>query len=162
MSTMHFSFRGPDLTSPEAGQAPVREVPPVGDYHAKIVDIKPGMTKQTPPKQKMVVEFILLMTMDGDRASAGRRVFQDYILETEIRESGNDIHTYRLRQLLSACKIPIVNNSFDAAPMVGAEVKIRVTHRFGTPMPPDYKVPVFANVQEVDMLPSAANAEDLL
>ena len=161
MSDLNFRFQGRDLNSPEAGAPPVREVLPKGDYIAKIVDIKSGLTKQQTPQPKMVVEYMILSDVEGVRSFSGKRVFQDYMLNPEVRGDGNDVHTYRLRGLLSACNIPIVNNSFNAQPMIGTDVRITVDHRFGNPGM-DGKIPVFTNVKQVDRVASNSENEDIL
>lgn len=163
MSEMQFKYSGRDLNSPEASNAPARDVLPAGTYVAKIVEVKGGLTKQNPPQPKMIVEFMILTDNDTppSRAMSGKRVFQDYVLNSEVRNDGNDFQTYRLRGLLSACSVRVVNNSFDASPMKGMDVMITVTHRFGNPGA-DGKVSTFANVNEVDRVPSESDAEDIL
>lgn len=161
MTDLNFRYAGRDLNSPEAATAPVREVLPKGKFAAKIVDIKPGLTRHQPPQPKMVVEFMVLNDEAGSRAMSGKRAFQDYVLNPETRGDGNDFQTYRLRGLLSACAVPVVNNSFDAGPMIGQDVMITITHRFGSPTP-DGKVPTFANVDAVDRLPSEGDGGDIL
>lgn len=174
MSDLNFKFGGRDLNDPKAGEVPVREVLPLGKYVAKIVDIKAGLTRQQPPQPKMSIEFMILHTArsvdangvctneGGDRSLSGKRAFQDYLLNPEVRGDGNDFNTYRLRGLLSACQIPVVNNSFDATPMVGKDVLITITHRFGNP-DANGKVPTFANVDGVDRVEVAgAPTEDIL
>lgn len=161
MSDLNFRFHGRDLNSPEAGAPPTREILPKGDYIAKIVDIKSGLTKQQTPQPKMIVEFMVLSDVDGVRSFSGKRVFQDYMLNPEVRGDGNDVHTYRLRGLLSACGIPIQNNSFNAQPMIGMDVKITVDHRFGNPGA-DGKIPTFTNVKSVDRVAAGGADEDIL
>jgi hypothetical protein len=161
MSDLNFRYGGRDLNSPEAGNAPTREVLPKGKYVCKIVDIKAGLTKQTPPQPKMVVEFMVLTDESGSRAMSGKRVFQDYMLNPEVRGDGNDFQTYRLRGLLSACQVPVVSNQFDAQPMIGQDVLVTVTHRFGNPGP-DGKIPTFTNVETVDRVAGAGDAGDIL
>ena len=162
MSDLTFKYGGRDLNSPEANAVPTREILAKGKYVVKIVDIKAGLTKQQPPQPKMVVEFMVLTDEAGSRAMAGKRVFNDYMLNPEVRGEGNDFQTYRLRGLLSACAVPIVNNSFDAAPMIGQDVMISITHRFGTVPGPDGKIPTFANVESIDRLATPENAGDIL
>lgn len=163
MSDLNFKYNGRDLNSPEANAVPTREVVPKGQYVSKIVDIKGGLTKQQPPQPKMVCEFMVLTdnATPPSRAMAGKRVFQDYMLNSEVRGDGNDFQTYRLRGLLSACQVPVVANQFDASPMVGMDVLITVSHRFGNPGA-DGKVPTFANVETVDRVPGEGGGGDIL
>lgn len=161
MADLNFRYNGRDLNSPEAATVPVRVVLPKGKYVAKIVDIRPGLTKQQPPQPKMVVEFMVLNDEAGSRAMSGKRAFQDYVLNPETRGDGNDFQTYRLRGLLSACAVSVVNNSFDAGPMIGQNVMITITHRFGNPAP-DGQIPTFANVDVVDRLPGEGGGGDIL
>jgi hypothetical protein len=141
------------LTDPEAATKPPKREPIKPGVYIAIIQAAPmGVTKGSPPLAKMSVEFQILHAAEkGDTSEAGRRVFQDYILEKDPSKTDlNAQRRWELRMLLDATGVPYTDNGFNTDHLVTKTVKITVRHRNGTQVDEDGKLPVFTNVVKVD------------
>jgi hypothetical protein len=141
------------LTDPNAkNKPPKREPVAPGVYIATIMAAPLGVTKGAPPLTKMSVEFQILHSEKNDQAEAGRRVFQDYILEKDPTKTDlNAQRRWELRMLLDAAAVPYTDGGFNSDHLLTKTVKITVRHRNGTQVDEDGKLPVFTNVVKVDL-----------
>jgi len=147
----------PNITSDEAAKVPERTLIEPGDYAALIMSVNLGMTRTAKPLAKITVEMQILRSFDDSKATvfAGRRVYQDYILEPD--ESMEDLSKQRaheLRMLLDATGIPFNDEGFNTDHLIAKSVKITIKHRMGRPDPADLAkpVPVYMSVSKVDTL----------
>ena len=143
-----------DITADDATKAPPpKQVIPSGVYHAAIMQVVAGLTKTTPPLNKITVEYQILFRADDKNTDMqGRRVFQDYVLEkmpTDERLS----QTWRkeLTELLIATGTPYTAAGFNTDHLLTKEVKIQIIQRAGRVMDPETKTfPIFNGVKKVD------------
>jgi hypothetical protein len=99
----------------------------------------------------MSVEFQILHNDKKEETEAGRRVFQDYILEKDpAKPDLNAQRRWELRMLLDAAGVPYTDEGFNTDHLLTKTVKITVRHRNGTQVDEDGKLPVFTNVVKVD------------
>lgn len=135
-----------------AAKPPRREPVPAGTYIALIVAAPLGITRGTPPLQKLAVEFqILHETETNDEAQAGRRVYQDFILEKDPSKPDLNLQRrWELRMLLDATAVSYTDAGFNSDHLVTRAVKITVFNRNGTKVDEDGHVPVFTNVKRID------------
>jgi len=140
------------LTDPNAAQKPPKREPVApGVYVALIMAAPVGVTKGAPPLNKMSVEFQVLHDEKNNAHEAGRRVFQDYILEKDPAKTDlNAQRRWELRMLLDACGVAYTDDGFNTDHLLTKTVKITVRHRNGTQVDEDGKLPVFTNVVKVD------------
>jgi len=144
----HDKITDPDATT----KPPKREPVPPGVYVALIMAAPLGVTKGTPPLDKVMVEFqILHGESASETAQAGRRVYQDYILEKDpAKPDLNAQRRWELRMLLDAAAVAYTDDGFNTDHLMNKTVKITVRHRNGTQPDEDGKLPVFTNVVKVD------------
>jgi hypothetical protein len=153
------------LTDPDAANKPPRRPPIVeGDYIAVIMAAPLGVTKGTPPLNKVSVEFQILHTADErkDTSESGRRVFQDYVLEPDAAKP--DLSAQRrweLRMLLDSAKVPYTDDGFNTDHLVTKTVKITVIHKKGDKVDDDGKPLMFTNIKKVDTAEEISD-EDLV
>lgn len=158
--------------SDDAKKPPPRREPiEPGCYHALIMGVKQGVTRYEPVQDKISVEFqILHRADDGDEKYAGRRVWQDYVLEPVPGQDDESlriskVRRYELRQLLDASDTPYSEDSetdevlFNTDHMMNKAVKIWVHHRYGKQKDEHGKLPVFENVRKVDTAEEADDEE---
>jgi hypothetical protein len=140
------------LTDPNAALKPPKRDPVApGVYISLIMAAPMGVTKGAPPLNKMSVEFQILHTDKNDPLEAGRRVFQDYILEKDpAKPDLTAQRRWELRMLLDACGVAYTDDGFNTDHLLTKTVKITVRHRNGTQVDEDGKLPVFTNVVKVD------------
>lgn len=140
------------LTDPDAATKPPKRDPVAPGVYIALIQAAPmGVTKGSPPLSKMSVEFQLLHNDKNDTAEAGRRVFQDYILEKDPTKTDlNAQRRWELRMLLDAAGVPYTDDGFNTDHLLTKTVKITVRHRNGTQVDEDGKLPVFTNVVKVD------------
>ncbi len=158
-------FKTTKLTDPKtAEKPPPREPVAEGVYGASIMAIAMGTTNTTPVLQKMTCEFQVLYACESnDRKYAGRRVFQDYVLEEwpNDTEGRTQRDMYSLTQLLRNAGVPFTDDGFNANLLIGKSVKITVRHRKGSKVDENGQRPVFTNVVMVDSIEDV-NTEDLV
>lgn len=140
------------LTDPGAATKPPKRDPvSPGVYVAIIMAAPLGVTKGAPPLNKMSVEFQILHNDKNETHEAGRRVFQDYILEKDAAKSDlNAQRRWELRMLLDAAGAPYTDAGFNSDHLLTKTVKITVRHRNGTQRDEEGLLPVFTNVVKVD------------
>jgi len=140
------------LTDPNASQKPPKREPvPPGVYIATIMAAPMGVTKGSPPLNKISVEFQILHDDKNVATEAGRRVFQDYILEKDPAKTDlNAQRRWELRMLLDAAGVVYTDDGFNTDHLMTKTVKITVRNRNGTQQDEDGKYPVFTNVVKVD------------
>jgi len=140
------------ITDQDATTKPPKRDPVApGVYIATIMGAPMGVTKGAPPLSKMSVEFQILHNDKNDATEAGRRVFQDYILDKDpVKTDLNAQRRWELRMLLDAASVPYTDESFNTDHLPTKTVKITVRHRNGTQVDEDGKLPVFTNVVKVD------------
>jgi len=142
------------ITGEEAAAKPPKKEPvKPGTYVAVIMAAPTGVTKGPPVLNKLAVEFQILHADDETKSVlfAGRRVYQDYILEKD--PSKPDLSTQRrweLRMLLDAANVAYTDQGFNTDHLVTKTVKITVRQRTGTQADEEGKFPVFSNVVKVD------------
>lgn len=140
------------LTDPNALQKPPKRPPVAAGVYVAIIMAAPlGVTKGSPPLNKISVEFQILHSEKNDETEAGRRVFQDYILEKDPSKADlNAQRRWELRMLLDAAAVAYTDDGFNTDHLLTKVVKITVRHRNGTQVDEDGKLPVFSNVVKVD------------
>jgi hypothetical protein len=140
------------LTDPSAAAKPPKRDPVAPGVYVAIVMAAPlGVTKGSPPLQKVMVEFQILHSEKNEAHEAGRRVFQDYILEKDAAKSDmNAQRRWELRMLLDAAGVAYTDDGFNTDHLLTKTVKITVRHRNGTQKDEDGVLPVFTNVVKVD------------
>jgi hypothetical protein len=159
------AIKHPAMDSEDAKKAPKREPVDPGEYAAVIVNAPLGVTRGVPPLQKISVNFQLIHKINEDGSIeakwAGRRVFQDYILEPDPSNSFLDEQRrYELRMLLDASGIVYTPTSFNNEHLDNKPVRIVVRHRTGKEKDEDGKLMVFSNVVKVDCPASEAGSDD--
>jgi len=153
MASVRVTHHG--LTSDEATKPPLRNPVEPGEYKVKIVRAEASITRSSPPLTKVTVEFSIIHGIgeDGEAVDkeAGRRLFQDYILDPDPNYPGLDeVRVYELRQMLDATHIEYTDEGFDTDHLNGLLVNVKVKHRKGKTPDEDGRIPVFANVYHVD------------
>lgn len=141
------------LTDEAAKEAPKREPVPAGDYIATIAAAPLGVTKGSPPLQKITVEFHVLYECKEpkDTTHEGRHVYQDYILEKDPRQPDMTQQRRReLRMLLDATGVAYTDEGFNSDHLVTKSVRITIKHRKGKQPDEDGNLPIFTNVVKVD------------
>jgi hypothetical protein len=141
------------LSSDNAREAPRREPIPPGDYVATIAAAPLGITKGSPPLQKISVEFHILYacTEPKDTTHEGRHLYQDYILEKDPRTPDLSQQRRReLRMMLDATGVSFTDEGFNTDHLVMKVVKISVKHRKGKQPDENGNLPTFTNVVKVD------------
>ena len=140
----------------DATKPPPRQPLPSGNYDALIANSVIGLTKKT-GLDKLTIEYRIVKTTEGDAAFGGRRVYQDYVLQRGTDEEMNAREAFRIRQLLDATGITYTTATdgggfeFNSDQMHNKAVRITVTQRPGTQPNPDGVIPIFNNVDRVDM-----------
>lgn len=163
----HEGIKDDDATVP-----PKRDPVPEGNYNALIVAAHQSATSSSPPLAKVAVQFQIVSRLadEGQEApppdaekDAGRRVFQDYIIEPDpTMPQMNDQRKYELRCLLDAAKVDFDDTGFDTDDLLNKPVKIKVRHRRGTKVDPDTnELPIFTNVRKVESL-EEISSDDLV
>lgn len=148
----------PNMSSPDATTPPVRTPIEPGVYEAAIVNVGVGTTKGDHKLMKITVSYQVLARIleDGGKepVEAGRRVFQDYILEADPNYPDlSDQRRFELRQLLDAANVEFDDDGFDTDAFVTEphrRVRITVRHREGNETDENGKKRVFTNVSKVD------------
>lgn len=146
----------PNITSEEAKEAPKREPVPPGKYHVLIMNVNQGSTKHSTPLSKISVEFQILFGLgeDGqkhDEEHAGRRVYQDFILEHDPSMPDlSEQRRWELVMLLDACNVEYDDDGFDTDHLKEKAVIITVRHREGSKTDDDGNKRIFTNVVKVD------------
>lgn len=141
----------PSITDDSAKAPPPRDPIPPGIYHAIIMSAVQGITNNSPPQVKLTVEYqILFEDATHNDALAGRRVFQQYVLEPVPNPQLAALHRHELRQLLDATGIPYTDDGFNSDHLQTKVVKITVRQKTGTQAGADGVLPVFTNVIRVD------------
>lgn len=158
------------VNSEDAKKPPPRREPvEPGCYHALIMKVGMGTTRYEPVLEKITVEYqILFRDEDHDETHAGRRVWQDYVVEpTPGDERMSQVRRYELRQLLDATDTPYTEDPetkqgvFNTDHLLNKTVKIWIRHRHGKTPDEHGKLPVFENVRKVDTA-EEADDEDLV
>ena len=158
------------VNSEDAKKPPPRREPvDPGCYHALIMQVAQSVTRGEPPLEKISVEYqILHRDEDNDQTHAGRRVFQDYIIEpTPGDERVSKLRRYELRQLLDATDTPYSEDPetkqgvFNTDHLLNKTVKVWIHHRYGKQRDENGKLPVYDNVRKVDTA-EEANDEDIV
>lgn len=150
------SVSHPGFASDESKTAPKRVVVPPGRYAALLVKAEQGSTRHKEPLSKISCEFQILHQIDedGKRADvkqAGRRVFQDYILEYDSSMPDmSEQRRYELRMLIDACEADFSEDGFELDDLQNKKVIITVKHREGSKMNDDGTPKIFTNVVAVD------------
>jgi hypothetical protein len=152
------------LAGEDATAAPKREPVPPGVYKAVIMGCPIGTTNHQPPLTKISTEFQLIHKVEEDGSldtqMAGRRVWQDFILEPDERKPDmSKLWRYELRMLLDATGTPFTEAGFNTDHVVNKAVIITVRHRSGKVDPNTGIVPVYSNVVKVDTAEEIADEE---
>jgi hypothetical protein len=139
----------------KADKPPARQPIPPAIYDALIVNSALGLTKQT-GLSKFTIEYRLLKTAEGDETMSGRRVFQDYVYQAGADSETNGREAFRIRQLFDATGIAYTvdaDGSFgcNTDHMHNKPVRITVTQRSGKQPDAHGVIPVFNNVDRVDI-----------
>lgn len=158
------SVKHKSITSDEAKEAPKREPVPVGDYHAIIMNVMEGATRHENPLSKISVEFQVLFAVDEegnqDDTHAGRRVYQDYILEeAEGMPDMNEQRRYELVMLLDGCGVEYDDDGFDTDHLKEKTVVITVRHRTGNSKDDEGNPRIYTNVVKVDSTEAVAEGD---
>lgn len=153
-------------------QKPARTIVPPSIYEALIANITDGMTTQSPPRQKITIEYqIIKRVEDGNEEFKGRRVYQDYIIEPAGNE-GDAREAWRLKQVLDAAgaeyRMEGEVTIFNTDHLIGKYVKIEVKKRVGKLTPEQMAMPVeqrpaapeFNRVDRVDSM--SVNESELI
>jgi hypothetical protein len=145
-----------NLAGEEATKPPVRKPVAAGQYLAAIIAVALGATRGAKPLSKMTVQYQIIHRIEEGKEpsldEAGRRVFQDYILEDDGGEM-SELRRFDLRQLLDAAQVPFDDNSFDTDDFLTEphkKVVITVKHREGAEVDENGEKRIFANVTKVD------------
>jgi len=137
-----------------ATKPPPRQPLPPGTYDALVANSTIGLTKQT-GLTKLTIEYRIVKTAEGDAAFGGRRVYQDYVLQRGLDDEMNAREAFRIRQLLDATGITYTSGGgsfeFNSDQMHNKAVRITVTQRPGKQPNAEGVIPVFNNVDRVDM-----------
>lgn len=162
-----------NVTGDEAKKPPKRDPVDAGWYNALIVAATLATTTKSPILTKVAVQFQILSRLPDDgedklpdgvnsEKDAGRRVFQDYILEPDpTMPQMNEQRRYELRCLLDAAEAKFDDDGFDTDDLIDKPVKIKVTNRAGNKVGEDGEVPIFSNVRKVESL-ATVEADDLV
>lgn len=136
----------------KADKPPARTPLPPGQYDALIANSTLGITQSG--LAKFTVEFRVVKTPEGDSTLAGRRVYQDYIVEVGADSEMAAREAFRIRQLLDATAIAYTTGDggfdFNTDHLHNKAVRITVTQRPGKKPNADGVIPVFNNVDRVD------------
>ena len=148
-----------NITDDSAKEAPPREAIPPGIYHALIMAAVGGITTGT-NLVKLTIEYQLLFEdATHNDALAGRRVFQQYVLEPVPDPNMAALHRHELRQLLDATGIPYTADGFNSDHLLTKTVKITVKQKTGKVADEAGKLPVFSNVVRVDTAETVAEGD---
>lgn len=165
------AVRHKNITGGDAKSRPIRKLVPEGKYSALIAKAKLGATNAS--LSKMTVEYQITGVIDEEsgavetegkdvKAIIGQRIFQDYLLEEDVRYPDlAQVHRYELVRLLDATEAPYDDQGFDTDDVEGKGVLIRVVHREGNKTDDDGNKIIFANVKDVDS-PDPINEDDLI
>lgn len=134
-----------------------------GTYASIIQKVEIGVTQTTPVLDKITCEYRILKNLDnGDETTAGRRVYQDYILEPNPTNAEmNAREAFRIRQLLDATSVAYTEQdgggfAFNTDHIAGKSVKIAVRQRPGKAKKnadgTDAVAEIYNRVERVDML----------
>lgn len=136
----------------KADKPPARTPLPPGQYDALIANSTLGVTQSG--LSKFTVEYRIVKTHEGDASHAGRRVYQDYIVEPGAESEMAAREAFRIRQLLDATGIAYTTGDgfdFNTDHLHNKAVRITVTQRPGKKPNADGVIPVFNNVERVDI-----------
>jgi len=147
----------------KADKPPVRTPLTPGQYDALIANSTLGVTQNG--LAKFTVEYRIVKTADGDQTSAGRRVYQDYVVEASADTEMAAREAFRIRQLLDATAISYTADGggfdFNTDHLHNKAVRITVTQRPGKKPNQDGIIPIFNNVERVDMA-GQLNEQDVI